>query len=71
MMLADDYPASFALDGVRKDLGLIREAEEASGTPTVLTDAVLASYDAAAGQGHGSDDMAAVVAAFRDRPADS
>ena len=32
MMLADDYPASFALDGVRKDLGLIRAAEQRSGT---------------------------------------
>ena len=66
MMLTGEYPPSFALDGVRKDLGLIRAAEEASGTPTTLTDAVLASYDAAAAQGHGSDDMAAVVAAFRD-----
>ena len=66
MMLADEYPPSFALDGVRKDLGLIREAEVASGTRTTLTEAVLASYDAAAEQGHGSEDMAAVVAAFRE-----
>jgi 3-hydroxyisobutyrate dehydrogenase len=66
MMQNGEYPPSFALDGVRKDLGLIREAEEASGTPTTLTDAVLASFDAAAAQGHGADDMAAVVAAFRD-----
>ena len=65
MMLTGEYPPSFALDGVRKDLGLIREAEAASGTPTTLTEAVLASYDVAAAQGHGSDDMAAVVAAFR------
>jgi 3-hydroxyisobutyrate dehydrogenase len=65
MMLSGEFPASFALDGVRKDLGLIREAELASGTSTTLTDAALACYDAAAGQGHGSDDMAAVVTAFR------
>jgi 3-hydroxyisobutyrate dehydrogenase len=65
MMLSGAFPASFALDGVRKDLGLIREAELASGTSTTLTDAALACYDAAAEQGHGSDDMAAVVAAFR------
>ncbi|HEY0246781.1 MAG TPA: NAD(P)-dependent oxidoreductase [Gryllotalpicola sp.] len=65
MMLADEYPAAFALDGVRKDLGLIREAEVGSGTRTTLTEAVLACFDAAAGQGHGSDDMAAVVTAFR------
>jgi 3-hydroxyisobutyrate dehydrogenase len=69
MMLKDDYPAAFALDGVRKDLGLIREAEQRSGTATTLTDAVLACFDAAAGQGHGSDDMAAVVSAFRAPPA--
>ena len=65
MMLKADYPPSFALDGVRKDLGLIREAELASGTSTTLTEAALACYDAAAAQGHGSADMAAVVAAFR------
>ncbi len=65
MMLADEYPAAFALDGVRKDLGLIREAEVGSGTRTTLTEAVLACFDAAAEQGHGSDDMAAVVSAFR------
>ena len=65
MMLEGDYPASFALDGVRKDLGLIRAAEQRSGTPTTLTEAVLACFDAAAEQGHGADDMAAVVTAFR------
>lgn len=65
MMLSGEFPPSFALDGVRKDLGLIREAELASGTSTTLTDAALACYDVAAEQGHGSDDMAAVVAAFR------
>jgi len=65
MMLSGEFPPSFALDGVRKDLGLIREAELASGTATTLTDAALACYDAAAEQGHGADDMAAVVAAFR------
>jgi 3-hydroxyisobutyrate dehydrogenase len=65
MMLSGEFPASFALDGVRKDLGLIREAELASGTATTLTDAARACFDAAAEQGHGADDMAAVVAAFR------
>lgn len=69
MMLTGEYPPSFALDGVRKDLGLIREAEVAAGTSTTLTEAALACYDAAAAQGHGSDDMAAVVSAFRDSPA--
>lgn len=67
MMLDDAYPASFALDGVRKDLGLIRAAAEQSETRTTLTEAVLACFDAAAEQGHGADDMAAVVTAFRQR----
>ena len=66
MMIDGDYPVSFALDGVRKDLGLIREAEQRSGTATTLTDAVLACFDAAAAQGHGADDMAAVVTGFRE-----
>ena len=65
MMIRDEFPPSFALDGVRKDLGLIREAEQRSGTSTALADAVLACFDAAARQGHGSEDMAAVVHAFR------
>ena len=64
MMIEQDYPASFALDGVRKDFGLIREAERRSGTSTALTDAVLGRFDAAAEQGHGADDMAAVVTGF-------
>jgi 3-hydroxyisobutyrate dehydrogenase len=65
MMLTGEFPASFALDGVRKDFALIREAELASGTDATLTEAVLACFDVAAAQGHGSDDMAAVVATFR------
>lgn len=65
MMIERDYPASFALDGVRKDFGLIAEAERRSGTSTALTEAVLGRFDAAAAQGHGADDMAAVVTGFR------
>jgi 3-hydroxyisobutyrate dehydrogenase len=60
--------AQFALDGVRKDLRLIREADVAAGVPTVLVDAVLAAYDDAADRGHGSADMAAVAAVFRPAP---
>jgi 3-hydroxyisobutyrate dehydrogenase len=65
MMIKGEYPTSFALDGVRKDFALIREAEQVSGTSTTLTEAVLACFDAAAAQGHGAEDMAAVVAGFR------
>jgi 3-hydroxyisobutyrate dehydrogenase len=57
--------AQFALDGVRKDLRLIRDADVAAGVPTVLVDALLAAYDRAADAGHGGDDISAVASAFR------
>lgn len=56
--------AQFALDGVRKDLGLILEADLAAGVPTVLVDALLEAYGRASGSGHGSSDISAVAAAF-------
>jgi 3-hydroxyisobutyrate dehydrogenase len=55
----------FALDGLRKDLGLIREADLAAGVPTSFIDTLLATYGAAAEQGYGGADIAAVAAAFR------
>ena len=64
-MLEEDWATpSFALDGVRKDLGLIVEAAGPAGVPTVLLDAVRATFDAASERGHGGEDMAAVRAAF-------
>jgi 3-hydroxyisobutyrate dehydrogenase len=56
--------AQFALDGVRKDLGLILEADLAAGVPTVLVDALLEAYGRASESGHGGADIAAVAAAF-------
>jgi 3-hydroxyisobutyrate dehydrogenase len=56
--------AQFALDGVRKDLGLIREADLAAGVPTVLVDALLEAYGRASESGHGGSDISAVAAAF-------
>jgi 3-hydroxyisobutyrate dehydrogenase len=56
--------AQFALDGLRKDLGLIRDADVAAGVPTVLVDALLAAYGAASEQGRGGADISAVAAAF-------
>lgn len=64
-MIAGEFLPQFELDGVVKDLGLIRDAEEASGTATTLTDALLACFGTASERGHGAEDMAAVVAAFR------
>jgi 3-hydroxyisobutyrate dehydrogenase len=56
--------AQFALDGVRKDLGLILEADLAAGVPTVLVDALLEAYGRASDRGLGSSDMSAVAAVF-------
>lgn len=58
-----EVPA-FALDGVRKDIELMREAALDSGCPDDLLAALLAVYDRASGEGHGGHDMAAVRAAF-------
>jgi 3-hydroxyisobutyrate dehydrogenase len=66
-MIAGEFAVSFALDGVRKDLGLIREAAVSSGTSTLLMDGSRSCFDRAAELGHGRDDMAAVVAAFTER----
>ncbi|MBS2936898.1 NAD(P)-dependent oxidoreductase [Nocardioides sp. J2M5] len=63
-MLAGDYPPSFAVDGVRKDLGLIRDAARASSTDDRLLTAVLDLFEQASASGHGADDMAAVRTAF-------
>ena len=64
-MMTGSFEPQFELDGVRKDLGLIRDAELGSQTSAVLTEAVLACFDLASHRGHGGQDMAAVVAAFR------
>ena len=63
-MIADAFPPSFALDGVRKDLGLIGTAAAESGVSTTVIDALAATYDRASERGHGDEDMAAVVHGF-------
>ncbi|MGT2426564.1 NAD(P)-dependent oxidoreductase [Amnibacterium kyonggiense] len=55
----------FALDGVLKDLRLIRDADRAAGVPTTLIDALVALYETASDRGFGGHDIAAVGAAFR------
>lgn len=57
--------AQFALDGVLKDLRLIRTATDDAGVPTVLIDALLTAYEQAHDDGHGGEDIAAVVSSFR------
>ena len=63
-ILAGTFDPQFALDGVLKDLVLIRAATADGGVATVLSDALVELYRAASDAGHGAEDMAAVVAAF-------
>lgn len=70
-MISGDFPVQFALDGVVKDVGLIREAALATGVSPLLLDGVLASFRSASERGHGAEDMAAVVAAFAPHPAEA
>lgn len=66
-MIAGDYPTQFALDGLRKDIDLMRAAAPSTFDPTLL-DALATVYASASERGHGSDDIAAVRAGFdRDR----
>lgn len=63
-MLDGEFPPQFALDGVLKDVGLIRTAAEGSGVAPELITAVQAMYQRASDRGHGGEDIAAVVRAF-------
>ncbi|RKR76228.1 3-hydroxyisobutyrate dehydrogenase [Frondihabitans australicus] len=65
-MLSGDWPASFALDGLRKDIGLAGDAARGSGVDTTFLDAIDAVYARASAKGHGGDDIASVYAGFRD-----
>ncbi|WP_416405899.1 NAD(P)-dependent oxidoreductase [Curtobacterium sp. LFS084] len=58
------FPAQFALDGLRKDIGLITDAARATGVSTVVLDALGRVYADASAAGHGGDDIAAVGTAF-------
>lgn len=63
-ILSGDTTTSFAVDGVVKDVGLIRDAAVQAGVPTDLLDAVLDSYQRARDAGLGGHDMAHVHEAF-------
>ncbi|WP_151082218.1 NAD(P)-dependent oxidoreductase [Nocardioides cynanchi] len=55
---------AFALDSVRKDVGLMIDAAEDASFPVDLLSTLLALYDRASERGHGEADMAAVRTAF-------
>ena len=59
-MIAGEYPTQFALDGIRKDIDLMREAAAGTSVDTGLLEALAATYARASDRGHGGDDIAAV-----------
>ena len=65
-MIAGEYPAQFALDGLRKDIALMRAAAEGTSFDPSLLEALAGLYATAADRGHGGDDVAAVREAFTD-----
>jgi 3-hydroxyisobutyrate dehydrogenase len=64
-MLADDYPTSFAVDGVVKDLDLISAAAAQAGVTDAMLTAIREMFVRTSAAGRGADDMAAVYTAFR------
>ena len=65
LMIANEFPTSFAVSGVVKDLDLIAAAMRGADVHTDVVDAVAQAFRAADATGHGDEDMAAVVHAFR------
>ncbi len=63
-MISGSFDPQFALDGLRKDIGLIAEAARGAGVSTTLLDALDRVYAQASADGHGGDDIAAVGTAF-------
>jgi 3-hydroxyisobutyrate dehydrogenase len=64
-MIDDSFAPQFALDGLRKDIGLMVDAARGTGVSTTLLDALVRVYGAASEAGHGNEDIAAVVTSFR------
>jgi 3-hydroxyisobutyrate dehydrogenase len=64
LMLAGEFDASFALDGVVKDLSLMVSAADGVDFPAELIETVRAVFERASAQGHGDEDMAAVRYSF-------
>jgi 3-hydroxyisobutyrate dehydrogenase len=64
-MIADEYPAAFAVDGALKDSRLIGDALRSVGADDRLMTALNALFTDAAAAGHAEADMAAVANVFR------
>lgn len=63
-MIEHSYPTSFSVDGVVKDVGLMRAAAEEVGVDDTILAAVEQVFTTTASNGLGGDDMAAVREAF-------
>lgn len=63
-MLAGDYPPSFALDGLLKDVRLASSQAARHGVSTDLLAGLEALYGRVSAAGHGGEDIAAVARAF-------
>lgn len=64
-ILAGEFAPAFAVHGVVKDAGLIAAAMHAAGVDSGVMEAVRDAFARADAAGHGDEDMAAVVHAFR------
>jgi 3-hydroxyisobutyrate dehydrogenase len=64
-MIASEFPTAFAVSGVVKDAGLITAAMRSAGIDSRVMEAVMDEFRAADAAGHGDEDMAAVIHAFR------
>jgi 3-hydroxyisobutyrate dehydrogenase len=67
-ILAGEFPTAFSVSGVAKDTGLIAAAMREAGVDSGFLEAARDAFRRAAGAGHGDEDMAAVVHAFRPAP---
>ena len=65
MMIEDDYTASFAVDGVLKDLALMVDAVDGTDVSVRLLLPLYEAFAAASASGHNKDDIAAVITSFR------
>lgn len=65
MMIEDDYTASFAVDGVLKDLALMVDAVDGTDVSVRLLLPLYEAFVASAASGHNKDDIAAVITSFR------
>ncbi|QIG46210.1 NAD(P)-dependent oxidoreductase [Nocardioides anomalus] len=63
-MISGEMPVAFDVDGISKDLGLIRQAADEGGVSAELLEALQGLFRRASEQGHGGADMAAVRKAF-------